>query len=119
MKFFRSQKVIRIIASSVLIAIGAGMFVQGNLVWLLGIGVVGLGLIGVSSAISMRADGTQKSSDPYDLKSLYDSPAADAIPDEPLTEADETYDIAVCHRCGQGMSDKFAICPTCGNRMGY
>ncbi len=119
MRFFRSQKVIRILASAVLIVIGAGMMLQGNVVWLLGFGVMGLGLIGVSSAMSLRSDGSSKSSDPYDLKALYDTPAANILTDEPLVEADATYDVAVCHRCGQGVSDKFAICPNCGNRLGY
>lgn len=105
-----ANRITRLFAGLVLMAMGAPLLLYRNPVaLLLGLGICGAGL---GAVIWQGVRMWRERPDPYDLNRLWDTPPPE--PDQPQ-EAFGDEDLIYCHRCGISMPETHSICPKCGN----
>ncbi len=105
-----ANRITRLFASLVVVAMGAPLIVFRNTTLLL----MGLAFcaIGLGAAAWQGIQMWRERPDPYDLTRLWDDP-----PLEP-EETNHVRDMIYCHRCGSSMSEVHSVCPQCGSPLG-
>lgn len=136
--FFRTNPVnrpARVVAALILLGFGFALAADGGPMLILpaiALWGVGLTVLCINLYQTVRDYLRQSSpiqpeppSDPYDLSRLWDSPLPDrttparSLEIEEAEREDENPKLAYCHRCGSSMPKAYAVCPGCGNRLGY
>src|SRR5690242_281327 len=110
MHLFRNLHMRRLLACCVIAGLGVCLL-PGTMP---GLRLIGFALIiGCGSAAAVALVGLVRSRrDPYDLSTLWDTPAMET----PIREADEA-ELVYCHHCGDAFPSAFDLCPHCGNRF--
>lgn len=110
----------RIAAGLVTLCFGIGVAAIPSILSVLG--GVGLFVTGLCVVCANVYTGMQewlrRRSDPYDLSRLWDAPLPEEEDPAAVHSATGPNDLLYCHHCGASMSQRHAICPECGNRLG-